>query len=105
MYHDGSIQRGQLVATSRRSFRLSQRLSFPAYILLNGVWVSNGPTIPFFYYVPFDQIHGQPTGSNYDPTGNSVTGRVTVRFANQAWTVTSEMARASVADVQLVEVA
>jgi hypothetical protein len=45
----------------------------------------NGPLTPFFWYNPFEPETGQPIGSNYDSTGDSVYGRHTVKFTNAEW--------------------
>lgn len=102
MYHDGTIQRSQLATTSRRSFRLSKRLSFTEYATLKALWDSNGNTIPMFFYCPFDAVGA--IGSNYDATGASVVGRVTVVFRMSVWVGTSALARVEVLDIQLIEV-
>ena len=48
---------------------------------LYSFWISqNGGLTPFAFYNPFDVASGQQIGSNYDPTGNSTQGRVTVSF-------------------------
>ena len=54
-YHDGTIQRSQLAQTSRRTFRLSKRLSPSALATLYNFWVSqNGGLTPFAFYNPFE---------------------------------------------------
>jgi hypothetical protein len=83
-YHDGTIQRSQLAQTSRRTFRLSKRLSASLLSALYSFWVSqNAGLTPFAFYNPFDVASGQQIGSNYDPTGNNTQGRVTVVFRRQ----------------------
>src|ERR1035438_9419923 len=78
-YHDGTIQRSQLAQTSRRTFRLSKRLSASVLSALYSFWVSQkGGLTPFAFYNPFEVAAGQQIGGNYDPTGNSTQGRVTV---------------------------
>src|SRR5690242_14499104 len=68
-YHDGTIQRSQLALTSRRTFRLSKRLSASALAALYNFWLTqNGGLSPFALYNPFDVAAGQQIGSNYDPT-------------------------------------
>jgi len=54
----------------------------------------------FYYYDPFAVTS---VGSNWDGTGASATGRVTVRFAAGAWEQSMGIARADVA-IRLVEV-
>ena len=74
-YHDGTIQRSQLAQTSRRTFRLSKRLSASLLSALYSFWVSqNAGLTPFAFYNPFDVASGQQIGSNYDPTGNEHAG-------------------------------
>jgi hypothetical protein len=40
-YHDGTIQRSQLAQTSRRTFRLSKRLSASVLSALYSFWVAS----------------------------------------------------------------
>jgi hypothetical protein len=104
-YHDGAIQRSQLVQTSRRTFRLSKRLSASALSALYGFWISqNAGLTPFAFYNPFDVASGQQIGSNYDPTGNNTQGRVTVVFRGN-WAQATDIARTNVQALELVEVA
>src|ERR1035438_4667675 len=71
-YHDGTIHRSQLAQTSRRTFRLSKRLSASVLSALYGFWgAQDGGLAPFVFYNPFDVAAGQQIGSNYDPTGRS----------------------------------
>ena len=77
----GTIQRSQLAQTSRRTFRLSKRLSASVLFSLYSFWLTqNAGLTPFAFYNQFDVVSGQQIGSNYDPTGNNVQGRVTVVF-------------------------
>ena len=104
-YHEGTIQRSQLAQTSRRTFRLSKRLSASALATLYNFWVSqNGGLTPFAFYDPFDVAAGQLPGSNYDPAGNSTQGRVTVVFRGN-WAQLTDPARSNVDGMELVEVA
>ena len=49
-YHDGTIQRSQLALTSRRTFRLSKRLSASVLSALYSFWVSqNAGLTPFAF--------------------------------------------------------
>src|ERR1035437_8682125 len=69
-YHDGTIQRSQLAQTSRRTFRLSKRLSASLLAALYSFWASqNAGLTPFAFYNPFDVASGSAIGSNYDATG------------------------------------
>ena len=112
-YHDGTLETGQLAQTSRKTFKLSQRLSAvrPAPLvlspleLLKAFWdAHDGGLIPFVYYNPFEPISGQPIGSNYDATGASTVGRYTVVFRG-AWSQSSGLARTDVPNIELIEVA
>ena len=104
-YRDGTIQRSQLAQTSRRTFMLSKRLSSTDLSTLSGFWAARkGGLMPFAFYNPFDVASGQQIGSNYDPTGNSTQGRVTVVFRG-AWAQATDLARSNVQGLELVEVA
>ena len=104
-YRDGTIQRSQLAQTSRRTFRLSKRLSASVLSALYSFWVSQkGGLTPFAFYNPFEVAAGQQIGSNYDPTGNSTQGRVTVVFRG-SWVQATDLARSNVQGLELVEVA
>lgn len=103
-YHDGTIQRSQLAQTSRRTFRLSKRLSASLRSTLCSFWVSqNAGLTPFAFYNPFDVAAGQQIGSNFDPTGNNTQGRVTVVFRGN-WGQSTDLARTNVQGLELVEV-
>ena len=104
-YRDGTIQRSQLAQTSRRTFRLSKRLSASALAGLYNFWISqNGGLTPFAFYSPFEVTAGQQIGSNYDPTGNGTQGRVMVVFRGN-WSQATDVARSTVGGLELVEVA
>jgi hypothetical protein len=104
-YRDGTIQRSQLAQTSRRTFRLSKRLSASVLSALYSFWVSQkGGLTPFAFYNPFEVTSGQQIGSNYDPTGNSTQGRLTVVFRGN-WAQATDLARSNVQALELVEVA
>jgi hypothetical protein len=103
--HDGTVQRSQLAQTSRRTFRLSKRLSVSLLSTLYSFWGSqNGGVTAFAFYNPFDVAGGQQIGSNYDPTGNNTQGRVTVVFRGN-WAQATDIARTNVQGLELVEVA
>jgi hypothetical protein len=103
-YHDGTIHRSQLAQTSRRTFRLSKRLSTSQLAVLYNFWVSqNAGLTPFAFYNPFDVLAGQQIGSNYDSTGNNTVGRVTVVFRGN-WAQATDLARSNVQGLELVEV-
>lgn len=104
-FHDGTVQRSQLAQASRRTFRLNKRLNVSTLSALYNFWVSqNGGLTPFAFYDPFDVEAGQQIGSNYDPTGNTTQGRLTVVFRAN-WAQSSDIARTNVQGVELVEVA
>jgi len=104
-YHDGTIQRSQLARPSRRTFQLSKRLNASALAALYNFLVSqNGGLTPFAFYNPFDVLAGQQIGSNYDSTGASTQGRLTVAFRG-CWAQATELARSNVQGLELVEVA
>jgi hypothetical protein len=104
-YHDGAVQRSQLAQTSRRTFRLSKRLSASQLSALFSFWVSqSGGLTPFAFYNPFDVAAGQQIDSNYDSTGNSTQGRVTVVFRGN-WAQTTDLGRSNVQGLELIEVA
>jgi hypothetical protein len=99
-YRNGESQRALQVASSRRKWALAVRLSGSALAALRSFYLARrGGTEPFYYYDPFAVV---PIGSNYDPTGASATGRVTVRFEGP-WQQSMGMARTDV-QIQLVEV-
>jgi hypothetical protein len=104
-YRDGTIQRSQLSQTSRRTFRLSKRLSAAVLSALYSFWVSQkGGLTPFAFYNPFEVVASQQIGSNFDPTGNNTQGRVTVVFRG-SWVQATDLARSNVQGLELVEVA
>ncbi len=103
--HEGTVQRSQLAQTSRRTFRLSKRLSSSLLSSLYSFWVSqNGGLTPFVFYNPFDVTSGRQIGSNYDPPGSNTQGRVTVAFGGN-WAQATDIARTNVQGLELVEVA
>jgi len=104
-YRDGTIQRAQLAQTSRRTFRLSKRLSASVLSALYDFWGSqNGGLTPFAFYDPFDVASGQQIGENYDPSGNNTQGRLTVVFRNPVWNQSTGLARTDVPSIELIEV-
>jgi hypothetical protein len=103
-YHDGTIDRGQLAQTSRRTFTLTKRLNAADLATLYGFWAAqNGGLTCFLFYNPFEPAPGQPIGSNYDPTGAETQGRYTVVFRNTAWSQSSDVCRTNI-PIELVEV-
>ena len=99
-YHDGTVHRSRLAQTPRRSFKLSKRLTASALATLKTFWDAHRD-VPFYFYNPME---GTPVGSNYDPDGNSTTGRYTVVFRG-GWAVEITLGRVNVPQIELVEVA
>jgi hypothetical protein len=96
-YHDGTVQRSQLASTSRRTFKVSQRVNATKAAALKTFWDGQqGGVVPFVFY---NLIEG-----TYDPSGNSVTGRYTVVFRSN-WQQTTGLARTDVQNLELIEVA
>ena len=96
-YHDGTTERSQLAASSRRTFKLSQRLNATKAAALKTFWDGQqGGVVPFVFY---NLIEG-----TYDPNGNSLPGRSTVVFRSN-WQQTTGLARTDVQNLELIEVA
>ena len=103
-YRDGTIHRGQLAQTSRRTFRPSMRLDASLLATLYSfVESQNFGATPFLFYNPFDVLAGQQIGSNYDATGNNTQGRVTVVMRGN-WSQLTDICRSNINGVELVEV-
>jgi hypothetical protein len=95
-YHDGSTERSQLAQTSRKSFRLAQRLTAARAAALKTFWDSQqGGAVPFLFY--------NLAEGTYDPSGNSTQGRYTVVFRGD-WSQTTGMLRTDVPQIELIEV-
>ena len=99
-YRNGESQRSAQASTSRKRWRLSKRLT-PAQLqgLRAFYEARNGPAEPFYFYDPYET---NPKFS-YDPTGQAVAGRYTVRF-NCEWSQSLSPGRAEV-EIELLEVA
>jgi hypothetical protein len=96
-YHDGTTERSQLAGSSRRTFKLSQRLNATSAAALKAFWDGQqGGVVPFLFY---NLAEGA-----YDPTGNSTQGRYTVVFRGN-WTQTTGLLRTDVPQIELIEVA
>jgi hypothetical protein len=96
-YHDGTTARSQLAQTSRRTFKLTQRLTAARAAALKSFWDGQqGGVVPFLFY---NLAEGA-----YDPTGNSTPGRYTVVFRGN-WSQTTGMLRTDVPQIELIEVA
>jgi hypothetical protein len=103
-FHDGTIHRSQLAQTSRRTFRLAKRLDATSLAALYAFWSAQmGGLKPFCFYDPFDVPAGAQIGSNYDPAGSSLQGRVIVVFRCN-WSQATDIARTNVSQIELVEV-
>lgn len=99
-YPSGESQRGALANNSRRSWRLSKRLT-PAQLqtLRDFYDARRGPTEPFWFYDPWESM---PRFSS-DPAGAATAGRYVVRF-DGSWEQSCGLGRAEVA-IALVELA
>ena len=96
-YHDGTTERSQLAQTSRKTFKLAQRLTAARAIALKSFWDGQqGGVIPYLFY---NLAEGA-----YDATGNSTQGRYTVVFRGN-WSQTTGMLRTDVPQIELAEVA
>jgi hypothetical protein len=96
-YHDGTTERGQLAQTSRKAFKLAQRLTAARAIALKAFWDGQqGGVVPFLFY--------NLAEGTYDATGNSTQGRYTVVFRG-SWSQTTGLLRTDVPQIELVEVA
>jgi hypothetical protein len=96
-YHDGATERSQLAQTSRKTFKLAQRLTAARVTALKAFWDSQqGGVVPFLFY---NLAEGA-----YDATGNSTQGRYTVVFRG-SWSQTTGLLRTDVPQIELVEVA
>jgi hypothetical protein len=120
-YKDGTlqislIQDGVNLPRTLRVWKLSKKLTVTQLATLQAFYyqmqqgtgtppgTTQPPTQPFYFYSPFDQTPGTPIASNYDPTGVSVIGRVTVNFKGD-FSFTVQLLRVEVSDLSLVEVA
>jgi hypothetical protein len=115
-YHDTTFERAVITDAidssgpvnaprSLRSWSLSKRLDTADLSLLQSFWESttvSGGLSPFYFYDPYA---GSPIGSNWDPLGLSVLGRVTVVFTGSAWSHSLGIGRHVVPTLGLREVA
>jgi hypothetical protein len=96
-FHDGTTHRSQLAQTSRKSFKLAQRLTAARLVAFKAFWDGQqGGVIPFLFY--------NLAEGTYDPSGNSTQGRYTVVFRGN-WSQTTGLLRTDVPQIELVEVA
>lgn len=101
---DGTQEIGQLAQSSRRMYKLSADLTAAKALALKAFYDSvEGGLKPFYFYNPFEVGLGVRVGANYDPTGKSAQGRVTVVFRG-SWAQNTQMMRTMVSNLQLVEV-
>jgi hypothetical protein len=99
-YRNGESQRSITASTSRKRWRLAKRLTPPQLQALRDFYEArNGPAEPFYFYDPYET---NPKFS-YDPTGQAIQGRHTVRF-NCEWSQSVSLGRAEV-EIELLEVA
>lgn len=99
-YRNGESQRSAQAATSRKRWRLAKRLTAVELQALRDFYdARNGPQEPFYFYDPWDTI---PQFS-YDPTGQAIPGRYSVRFEG-SWSDTVGLGRIDT-QIELVEVA
>lgn len=99
-YRNGESQRSVEAVTSRKRWRLAKRLTPAQLTALRAFYEArNGPAEPFYFYDPYET---NPKFS-YDPTGQAVAGRYTVRF-NCDWSQSMSPGRA-VVEIELLEVA
>jgi hypothetical protein len=96
-YHDGTTERSQLAQTSRKTFKLTQRLTATRAVALKTFWDGQqGGVVPFLFY---NLAEGA-----YDASGNSPQGRYTVVFRGN-WSQTTGLLRTDVPQIELIEVA
>lgn len=107
-YNDGSFERSLIVDGVNgprylRTFALAKALATAQLAALSNFWetVTQGGLYPFYFYNPFD---AQPVGSNYDPTGTNVNGRVAVFFRGD-WAQRTNLARHAAPNLLLIETA
>ncbi len=92
-----SPRRAQLAQTSRKTFKLGQRLTPARVAALKAFWDGQqGGVVPFLFY---NLAEGA-----YDPTGNSTQGRYTVVFRGN-WSQATDIARTNIQALELVGVA
>jgi hypothetical protein len=110
-YHDGTIQQsliqdGVNLPRPIRVWKLTKRLTAAQIATLETFWQTSasGGLNPFYFYSPFDQTPGQPIGSNYDPTGSSTQGRVTVVFSSPAFSSTVLIGLGNIGELSLLEI-
>jgi len=99
-YKNGESQRSVLSTNSRKRWRLSKRLTPAALQTLRDFYdARNGAAEAFYFYDPYET---NPKFSS-DPSGQTTTGRYTVRF-NSGWQQSCGPARSD-AEIELLELA
>jgi hypothetical protein len=108
LYNDGTFERSLITEPKHaprylRTFALTERLTSAELDALANFWTNTaqGGLYPFYFYNPFD---AQPIGSNYDPTGTEVIGRVAVFFRGD-WSQRTDLSRHTGPNLLLVETA
>lgn len=107
-YNDGTFERSLIVDGVNdprylRTFAMSNRLTTAQLTALLNFWEATvqGGLIPFYFYNPHDVC---PVGSNYDPTGTNVNGRVPVFFRGD-WSQLTDLGRHVGPNLLMVETA
>lgn len=110
-YHDNTLERsliqdGVNAPRSLRTWKLARRLSTADLTTLRTFWETTvqGGLNALFFYDPYEPLSGHPIGSNYDATGVSTQGRVTVVFRGN-WKEVTNLGRSDVPDLMLEEIA
>lgn len=99
-YRNGESHRSVEATNSRKAWRLAKRLTPAQLAALREFYdARHGASEAFYFYDPYET---SPRFS-YDPTGQSLAGRYTVRFSG-SWSQSVGLARADVT-IELVEVA
>jgi hypothetical protein len=99
-YRNGESQRGRLADTSRKSWHTGKRLTASELQALRDFYdARKGPQEPFYFYDPWETV----PKFTYDPTGQTVAGRYTVRFEG-AWEQSVVLGRVEV-NIPVIEIA
>ncbi len=99
-YRNGESQRSVQATNSRKRWRLAKRLAPAQLVTLRDFYEARkGPTEPFYFYDPYET---RPKFS-HDPTGQTVAGRYTVRFAD-SWEESASLSRTDLS-LELIELA
>lgn len=110
-YNDGTFERsiiqdGVNPPRALHTWVLAKRLTTTQLNTLLSFWENQtqGGLNPFYFYDPIDVLPGQHIGSNYDPLGGNMQGRVTCFFRGN-WGQNTGLGRSTVPSLNLVEVA